>query len=248
MSLQIGFANIMFTLWDVNEETTYTTMNGQHFPSGTKTNYWYMGQLAKDKARAIAKAEERGCTNLVPNEALKGQSRSYSTYTKIEIPEHQFQYGKFQGTDIVKCDDVDYLLWYGRENSYVIERVLEISDLYAVEENYLGGDELMLKTDLSKRDIYTKIIDGEYKLEAISNFSHEHEGRMFSVKVAIVNPQTDEELEYMGENQYGIRVIVDASKLDLVERYYNGYNYWVPKGARSFKGTKFTVKNEKIIF
>lgn len=247
MALQIGFANVMFTLWDVSEETTYRSSNGKHFPSGTKTNYYYIGQLAKDKARAIAKAEEKGCTNLIPNEELKGQSRSYSTYTKIEIPEHQFKYGKFEGTDIKKCNDVDYLLWYGCDNSYVIERVLKISDLYAIEKNYNGFDQLLLKSDLVKRDIYTRIIEGEYELEAVSNFSYSDHEQNFYVKV-MFDPQTDDEFEYRDKNQYGVQVLINANELDLQKRFYNGYEYWVPKGMRSFKGTKFTVKNEKITF
>jgi hypothetical protein len=82
-NLRIGFASVFFTLWEVTTETLYaTTANGDHYPSGTKTNFLFYQNLSKDLATAQSKAAAAGATNLSPDEELHGRTSSWSYFKK----------------------------------------------------------------------------------------------------------------------------------------------------------------------
>jgi hypothetical protein len=243
--IAIGFANIMFTLWDVNSETMYREMGNSHVPSGERTTYTYMGQLAKDEDRAIEKAKSRGCTNLVVNYDLKG-SRSYSSYSTGGYEQEEkivddtiFNYGKYRDQKISESTDVDYMAWYSRTNPNIIERVMELSNDYMVVDG-----ELLSKTQA----IYEDIIYGRRKVVATSNFqSYEYQYAYVKAELAEINTELDE--KFMQEHPYGIKLeALNVIELNLKMRYYNGYEYYVPSGMRSFKKKEFTINNGVIKF
>lgn len=252
MSLRIGFANVFYTLWDVSEEanTQYQMAgNGSYHAVGqyVSVRYSYLGRLSKDEATAIAKAKERGCSNLEPDHELRGRGsfsrweRRGGGYVEEEIDHSVFRYGKFKGDKISECEDVGYLFWYSKENEYVQKRVLELSDSYYVEDGRLFHN---------TEKIINGILDGEYEVEAVSNFQIggiNSEGvEEWSIKVNLYDPQTNLEREFCDKFPYGYKVYVAVGDLNLKMREYKGYEYFVPQGMRSFKGQVFRIVEGQI--
>ncbi len=85
MSLQIGFANKFYTLWDVTSEKRYATdLNGRHYVSGINTTYTYYQNLSTDLDKAKEKAINKGCKSLDLNTELRGKRNSFESYKKTE--------------------------------------------------------------------------------------------------------------------------------------------------------------------
>jgi hypothetical protein len=241
MSLKIGFANTFYTLWDVSSEDCYsTTPNGVHYLSHTKTNYFYFQNLSKTLEVAIEKAKEKGCTDLVPSDSLRGHSRSFSdtiTHPKPLYADWQFVNGKYEGQDIRLSNDLKYLLWYYNEKDCLVSaaRVCELDSFYTLVDG-----KLLTAGDLILRDIR----QGKYELEAVSNFKGDEDGYTWiNVKI---EAKTDDEQKVMDENPYGIQISILSEGLNLIRKEYKGFVYFTPKGMRSFKGKKFTINNQII--
>lgn len=128
--LTIGFTEKYYTLWDVNEETKYTSTPNGSFPVGIKTNFVYLQNLSFDKQSAIDKVKKIGITNPQIDTSLRGVTRSFSTYKKIDIPDNLFQFGKYHGTEISDSIDLNYLLWYYAEtkSDIALSRIKELND------------------------------------------------------------------------------------------------------------------------
>ncbi len=248
MALKIGFANVFYTLWDVRNETVYTTNSyGQHLATGTNTIYSYMGRLSTDVEKAIEKAQAKGCINIVPDMDLKGKS-SWEKFTPIEVGDGCFKYGWNKGQPIAECTDIKTLVYYGQSYPHdVIDRISELSDEYMIHDGVIRK-----KSDVAEEmvriDIWNRINSGQITLLASSNFSrHDDE---FLLKAIINDPETDEEWDFNMRYPYGFQLFFEwekVSDLNLQEKYYNGYTYYTPSGMRSFKGKTFVVKDGKVI-
>ena len=154
--LQIGFSNKYYTLWNVVNETEYSGSEGQY--SYSVTRFTYIQNLSLVEENAIAKAKEKGCTDLCINDELRGRSgRSWEKRTRIEevFANNQFTFGKYQGNDITKNTDVSYLKWYFSEtnNILVAERVCELDENYSLYEGEL------LSIDILERILNAKKIE-----------------------------------------------------------------------------------------
>lgn len=241
MSLKIGFANTFYTLWDVSSEDCYsTTPNGVHYLSHTQRVSTYLQNLSKTLDVAIEKAKEKGCTDLVPSDSLRGHSRSFSdtiTHPKPLYADWQFVNGKYEGQDIRLSNDLKYLLWYYNEKDCLVSaaRVCELDSFYTLVDG-----KLLTASDFILRDI----AQGKYELEAVSNFRHNEDGQTW-ISV-IFDATTDNEQRVLDSYKYGIDVFVNDEGLNLVKKFYNGNTYYTPKGMRSFKGKKFTINNQII--
>jgi hypothetical protein len=248
MALKIGFANVFYTLWDVRHETVYTTDSyGNHHATGTNTIYSYMGRLSTDMEKAIEKAQSRGCSSLVPDMDLKGKS-SWEKFTPIEAGDGCFKYGWNKGQLIAECNDLKTLVSYGQAHPHdVIDRIRELSDEYIIHDERVRKSSDVDKEN-ARAELWTRINSGQVRLVACSNFSlHEDE---FLLKAIIHDPDDDAEWELNKLCPYGFQLFFNqeqSSGLDLQRKYYNGYTYYTPSGARSFKGKTFVVKDGKII-
>jgi len=109
----IGFTTVYYTLWEVTQEKTYVTVNNEYRFAGMKTNYVYYRNLSKDLEKAKNKFVE--LTGLTPpdvDEDLNGKNSSFSTFKKANVyKDGEFTNGKYEGTLISDCNDINYLLW-----------------------------------------------------------------------------------------------------------------------------------------
>lgn len=246
--LKIGFANKYYTLWDVTTEPVYSEANGQHFQTGTKTNFYYQQNLSISMKKAQAKAQKMGCKDLTPDDSLRGKSRTFSTYKANEdiFTEDQFKFGRHQALQIIDCKDVGYLVWYfGETNSQVAaEHIVSLDPSY----KYVDG-ELLSKKDQLLREGRKAIESGEVLLTASSNFQYSEEHDHASLRVSF-DPETEalETLAAMPYNKWGVTIqLHDVSEqFMLCKRSYQGNDYYVPEGKRSFKGTQFRLVDGKI--
>lgn len=249
-SLKIGFANKFFTLWNVRNETSYTMgSNGTYHATGVTTYYDYMGNLAIDESKAIEKAKAKGCTNLIPDTDLYGRRKSFSLFnaSNVEIEEGCFKFGWNKGMKINSCDSVKVLVDYGRDYpTEVIERLNEIApNTYMIHDGNLRKISDVKAEEMSER-IWNGINCGEIELEAVSNFSFNDSD--VCIKALLVEENRDHS-NFNEQSMYGYTFLFKQSEIPftLVEKFYNGYTYYVPSGKRSFKNTRFRIVNNKMI-
>lgn len=102
----IGFANVMYTLWYVWDQTWHDEW-GQH----CITHYEYQKSLTK----SLEKAQSYG---LDIDMSMRGH-RSFNIEHSIVSNEPepvkvsgQFNFGKYKGQNISESNDADYLMWY----------------------------------------------------------------------------------------------------------------------------------------
>ena len=250
--LQIGFSTKYFTLWNVSTETKYRTVNHKHYACGVNTHYTYIQNLSMDLDKAIEKAKGFGCTDLAPYDDLHGKSKSFTKYTPIDYGVGYFNGGKYEGTLISECNDLDYLLWTidaGYGSIEIKKRICELDDSF-----YLNDEELKNKKEEQGVSVYDRICNGEIELRSLSNFSepfpNDDQTVMLTSVKATFNPSNDDEEEFLRKYPYGFPVQFEINKLpvQLVKKYYQGYEYYTPVGKKSFKGIKFTVKENEITF
>ena len=124
MSLAIGFTNKYFTLWNVSSREE-TVGNEDNWTTYNVTDRHFIQNLSIDEEKAIKKAKDMGCKNLIPDESLYGVSQSWSSkevkesYSNPEL----FKFGRYQGTriDEILESEIDYLLWYLGKQSFATE-------------------------------------------------------------------------------------------------------------------------------
>ena len=243
--MTIGFASEFYTLWDVQMEPTYDTFNGQSYQSGEKFTCIYFQNLSKTLEGAKIRATELGFPDLVVDEELRGQSRSFTRFSEFAKPEydaHQFKFGRHEGGDIRTCEDLKYIKYYYYEtmNEFAMARYAELDSTVQIIDG-----ELLCDTDI----VFQNIKKGKYELSAVSNFSVEDrgsEGMFVYVKVEF-EPDTDAEYALLENNPWGIRIRIEDDKLYLVRKEYRGHEYYVPKGIRSFKNTNFKLIDGSVV-
>lgn len=114
MATIIGFATQFYTLWDVQVQQHYSTINSQHYHTGTTYTNTYIKKIAKslDKVQTLY-------PGVTIDESLRGLSRSFSTRIKIELPQTVFPYGQLEGALIMECTNV-----------FQLKRLFENTDHY----------------------------------------------------------------------------------------------------------------------
>lgn len=243
-SLMIGFTEKFFTLWSCRSEEVWKQFNGQNYLAEIKHINTYIQNLSMNEAEAIKKAKSFGCVNLEVNEWLKGEKGSFTRSEKFERPSYnddQFSFGRYEGQSITDCTDSSYLYWYANETDSKIaaERLCELDSKYIMVEGELTTKKEQLLQSIKSDESIVWIATSNFK-----NDSVEYGG--FTSLNAIFEPRTEEEVELLNDNPYGIQLFVNAESLNLVQKWYQGHDYYVPKGMRSFKKQKFTIQNEAI--
>jgi len=162
----IGFSNVYYTLWDVEKEDVYITVNNEHRKSGTNIKYTYYQNLSK----FLDKANEKFLTLTgenapKPDETLNGKSNSFSLFEKSEIyNKGEFNFGKYAGQLIINCTDYKYLLWCLSSDSIYNEdkenaKTVLLSNGYVENLNKTGictVDELNNQIEQNKKALYEK--------------------------------------------------------------------------------------------
>lgn len=246
-NLRIGFANKFFTLWSVEKEKQYSTNSyGTHYCTGVITRYSYLGKLAIDESKAIEKAKAKGCINLIPDEGLKGQKKSFWEYRDIKVEDGCFKHGWRKGQLISDCTDIKDLVNYGWHNALeVIDQLNELApNTYMVHENHIRKIE-EVKAEEIRNQIWEDINAGKLEMVATSNFTLDGN---WGLKAFLVE-ETDEHFDFNQNHPYGIRLDFSNDHLpfQLQHKFYNGYSYYTPDGKRSFKNTKFRIIDNKLV-
>ncbi len=244
---RIGFAGQYYTLWSVSQETVFRTVNGVHFASGTETTFTYHQNLSKDLEKAILKAESMGATILEVDEELRGKTRSFSSVVNRDdiYTDNQFKFGKYEALQISDCEDIEYLIWYfaETENKAAAEMVVKLDDSYSFD----GKDLLSSETQLI-REGSRAIHNGEVILTAGSNLKHYSEEHDFA-KITVSFDLDTEALEALANAyNWGVDISLEnvSDSFEVSKKVFRGFEYHVPKGMRSFKGTKFKLIDGKV--
>ena len=121
MKQLIGFTVKYYTLWNYWEEPQYIMdAYGKYHQNGIKQHYEYIKNVSFD----IEKVKKLH-PGLKIDEALRGKTRSWHDYVKVELPNHIFWGGKYVGKliDEILVSDFKYCEWaasnYNQVNEYL---------------------------------------------------------------------------------------------------------------------------------
>lgn len=229
----IGFANKYFTLWDVVEHEIDNGLYKTVFNTNS-----FIKNISMDKETAFAKYP-----GIQFDESLRGHYRSFDSQPrKIWNDFNTFRFGKYNGEDIEKNQNTEYIVWYYENcqefddnHKEFIQNVLRARgyefETYTWESSYdhqIHTSERML----SPEQLAQRHADNE-NMEAIKSILSNNE----NVDV-LMERNLNDEGDY-SDNNYLIYHFND-----YVVREYNGYPYGMPaingKGKR-VKGKVITI-------
>ena len=212
----IGFTTQYYTLWDIQVEPQFSTnTRGQVISSWDKINYCYLGNLSKDLVKAQEKAKEKGCSNLEPDHDLYGRNRSFEIFTPKKIVKEGLE----------SCEKSELLM------------ICCSND----KENTKEAREIAVKILLSKK--YVKEIGGVLVDQDRVGF---YEKWINDRKIFLDAKITD--TFFIANNVNCEGVLIDGNTSfcftnGSVQQYYNGFNYYLPKGK---DGKAKRIKNKTI--
>ena len=101
-----------------------------------------------------------------------------------------------------------------------------------------------LKTYLLLMD---KINDGKIGVYTLSNFSagdlvQSISSKHWEIRIQPHGASDKENEAFLKYNSYGKKICVHCPDTEMSRRYYNGFNYWVPAGLRTFKNSIMRIK------
>lgn len=216
MALAIGFTTQYYTLWDIEVRKEYNTNHlGQVTQTWNRIIYTYLGNLAKDLVKAQGKAALRGCTDLEPNHDLYGRNNSFQTTTDKKIVKDGLE----------SCERSELLMICCSNN----------------KENTKEAREAAVEVLLSKKfveEVNGILVISEH-VEAMRKWFADRETFLNSnIETSIF---VDKNINQDGElDTTNMRL---RFKNGVVEQYYNGYNYYLPKGL---DGKAKRIKNKEI--
>lgn len=132
----IGFASQYYTLWNHHTVPQYRTDSyGNHHQVGVRHYFDYVKNVSKD----LIKVQE-AYPGVQIDEELRGQTRSFSKYKEIDLPENFFWVGKYAGKliDEIMETDFSYCQWAmqtlsGKTSEYIRNHVKYQEYLHAQE-------------------------------------------------------------------------------------------------------------------
>lgn len=216
MAKAIGFTTQYYTLWDINVEKEYNTNHiGQVTHTWDRINYCYLGNLSKTLEKAQEKAIERGCIDIEPNHELYGRNKSFQYTTEKKVVKEGLKSSERSELLIICCSNI--------------------------KENTKEAREAAVNVMLSKgyiEDVNGVLVISEH-VDAMKKWFSDREAFLNS------NPETsffiDKNVDSSGQ------VVTDRILLrfqnDVIAQYYNGYNYYLPKGL---DGKAKRIKNKRI--
>lgn len=99
--LKIGFATQFYTLWNVEVESNYSTVNGVHYLSGQTARYNFIKNISTslEKTKALY-------PDLDIDDSLRGKTGNWERQEKLSPPFDLFPFGKLACMPIIESADV----------------------------------------------------------------------------------------------------------------------------------------------
>ena len=233
--LEIGFANIYYTLWEVNDKKVYHS-NGIDYD--IYTEYTYLQNISKDKETALSKYPD---APFDPD--LRGRTQSFrvrrrQVWDTIDC----YRFGRDEGLKISADEDA---IWYfnnmqkggdWKEHADYVrkllldagygERYIESRDQFYDERDWTRETEW--KTKIEKTVNYVRQLPPEFDIVIPSN------------------PNSDGEVRIDGTDDPDIEFVIQFI-CPMKELYYQGYEYYLPT-KRNKKGEykAVRVKNKEM--
>lgn len=232
----IGFANVMYTLWDV-ETLTNVTSWGQEYEV---TKYTYIKNISKD-----LKTVRELYPDAPYDETLKGKSHTFiiGDEPKKPVCPNVFAFGKYTGKRFDEVNDYGYIAWYFNNTSDAdvrteIAHVLTDDCGYQIV-GYNSDDDITLKKCLS-------VDDSEY------DYIINHNANCECAKQKIA----DKDVDFIAETNLYFYESIDGKDMfctcaneitylfdEVKEMSYQGYTYYLP----ILNGKAKRIKNKTII-
>lgn len=217
-SLIVGFANTFYTLWEYHEEDI-TNIKGEKI--GNKFIATYIKNISIDLNEV-----KKLYPNIDINYDLKGKSYNKINYIKKDLDPLYFNFGKYEGSLISECTDINYLIWiYSElpsESKQIIENILNTNG-YMIYKTEIC-ESIITKEEYIKIELEDKLIKDITKL------------LLNSEPISFVcnsNLNSDGKYHYLN---------FTFSFIDYKIMYYNGFEYGLPTIKE--KGKK--IKNKEI--
>jgi hypothetical protein len=237
--LAIGFTNKYFTLWDIQSSPQYSQDSHGHVTlTHTSVIYTYLQNLSMTESEAIAKAKAKGCVNLEVDKELFGRNESWSVIHKgyCFLPDDLcplFTFGKYEGTKILNCTDIQYLLWFFSKTNSRYAKMILLQNGYVELNNHIYTKAQFEEIQESRKA--KELMDLELKAIEDSGSGH-----------IILTPERN--LSPIGTLEYKrCRVLFK----DYKSMYYNGYSYALPivnGSAKKIKGKTIVLLVRVILF
>ena len=223
--LVIGKASKFYTLWDVTSETHKSRHSGEY----TITHYEYIKNLSYDVEAAKAKAP-----GAEVDESLRGH-RSYDvkTWKTEDLPTDEFRCGKYCGTKVADCTDIDYLGWALCNNTGVIPvECQEMVENLLVQNGYRRINESVILNPEQVAEYEEDVAE----VEAVENMLDNKERVTFFCERG-TSYRDDKPTLHIGN---GIFLVFDNYK----NMNYRGFDYPMPVDA---KGKAKRIKGKNIV-
>jgi hypothetical protein len=214
--LAIGFTSKYFTLWDIQSSPQYSQDSHGHVTlTHTSVIYTYLQNLSMTESEAIAKAKAKGCVNLEVDKELFGRNESWSVIHKgyCFLPDDLcplFTFGKYDGTKILDCTDIQYLLWFFDKTKSRYAKMILLENGFIELENDIVTKEQF--DEIQERRKAKELVEAEMKAIEESGSGH-------IVFTPQKNMNSYGELDYKG-------VILQFKPIKVMS--YNGFSYGLP--------------------
>lgn len=201
--IAIGFANVMFTLWNV-------------FDEGTRTVYKYVKNISSDITEV-----EKLYPGVPVNYSLKGHYMVFPNGgNKEEIANDCFQFGQYKGESFNNAS-LDYLFWYygqigNQESREILEGILTKTGKYHMYDGRLVDQkeyDWRTQEDKDFADALELVKSGNpIEIMVTSNARYTENDRVVEYIMDTENPK--------------IYLVFDEDHVK--EMYYSGYHYYLP--------------------
>lgn len=215
----IGKANKYYTLWEVTKETR-AGYDGRPY---TATVHEYIKNISMDIE--VVKAKYPGVTI---DESLRG-TRTFITsdYMPVEMPQDEFQYGKYRGTKVADCTDYDYLGWtMNNERDIIPDSCKELVDMKLVEQGWRRTNEMTILSPEAVKELDELTEKCEEYMELLDHGNPVE----FTINSQIYF-NSDEQCVTKIHNNIALRF------MNFKTGFYKGYNYPIPCDSKG-KGKK----------
>lgn len=217
-NLIIGFANTFYTLWQYHHKDITNNI-------GLKIGEQFLATYIKNISIDLEEVKKL-YPNIEIDYDLKGKSFERTTYLKKDLDPLYFNFGKYEGTLISECTDINYLIWiYSNlpiESKQIAETILENAGYVVYKTNYY--ESVITKEEFNEREKLDILIKDMSK--SLSN----KEPISF---ICTSNLNDDGIYHHLG---------IDFRFNDFKVMYYNGHGYGLP--IIKDKGKK--IKNKEI--
>lgn len=217
----IGKANKFYTLWDITEDI-HQMHDGRSY---TVTHYCFIKNLSFDKEAAMAK---------VPGAEIDETLRGHHSFEKVQYPApptDEFRYGKYRGTKVADCNDIDYLAWAWNDSESIFsDEVKPIVESKLADAGYRRLHESRYYSD--PETVAAWEAEQEELDEFINGLNND------KIEITLASNLDENGTTYIHNGK------VEIKFNEIAEYYYNGYNYYLPLDS---KGKAKRIKNKTLV-